>query len=848
MPGGTEPASSSSRQRNDRRKRRPNTPSSLLALIATLSAAIASSCIATAAEAAVSTGHDNNVGRQRPQQNRLLSIPSQQQRRANDNNNATKTEETNDDKFTIIDLLSFELRISNIPISQSSPVIMKSAVVVDDNADAPLAVAAVSSTEMLDPLVEHIHYVVETAFRASVTYGDRFDAWNAGEIVAVVHGDSSPEETAVVEPAVEEQPVDVVEPASSAADPAVARDETSGVQEAWASVAEAAADADSEVVDEGAGTPETVPAAAAAVADGKRWLRGLLRGLVDVPPEEATAIQQGGSAVATTATLSVQGGDVTFAGPVYWDRDPTPRELTEFVVSELGSPENGDDILAKLRPMVCSAEEIIGMECDIGFELAFIAMSDDGVDVQDAEVPAVGGDIEANGEEAAAVDPGQGAAGGETTPNDPSANGESEGTATNPTDPADAVAAIEASSPEDTIPHAKDDGGGSNDDLKWIVPVAVGASLIAFALAALLFVRHRKKKRNDTEEEEEEEENGVIIKMNVTAESDDIVPDLLPPAQWANRAYDNITKPPAVAAVPRGEGGKAPQAALEKQQPKSKIDDILEDMSDDDGDSSFVSDSSAGGDASTATGLTGLTGLTGILGDGPPGSSPTPLDDDARNGSKLSKVSTDGAGVDGGDGIPKTVVQKISSSSGGAASNNVSRKGEDFEDTYRTRSAMAKLNLKKDILHVGDETHDAPDEEQGNEEGGSTVVPGSEGAVGGGGADGMNIHFSAQAAGAGISRTISPKKSTNMMEKQRQKEKQWMSGRKSSGRGGNTGGGNDRSLSRKEQQEVQQIPKDSQSVNSQDLILPVSFRRSDSSMRSGGSGSDQSEEDYSDMV
>ena len=751
-----------------------------------------------------------------------------------------------DDKFTIIDLLSFELRISNIP--SSSPVIMNSAVVVDDNAntDTPLAVAAVSSTEMLDPLVEHIHYVVETAFRASVTYGDRFDAWNAGEIVAVVHGDSSPEETAVVEPAVEEQPVDVVEPASSAADPAVARDETSGVQEAWASVAEAAADADSEVVDEGAGTPETVPAAA-AVADGKRWLRGLLRGLVDVPPEEATAIQQGGSAVATTATLSVQGGDVTFAGPVYWDRDPTPRELTEFVVSELGSPENGDDILAKLRPMVCSAEEIIGMECDIGFELAFIAMSDDGVDVQDAEVPAVGGDIEANGEEAAAVDPGQGAAGGETTPNDPSANGESEGTATNPTDPADAVAAIEASSPEDTIPHAKDDGGGSNDDLKWIVPVAVGASLIAFALAALLFVRHRKKKRNDTEEEEEEE-NGVIIKMNVTAKSGNISPDLLPPAQWANKAYDNITKPPAVAVVPRGKGGKAPQTALEKQQPKSKIDDILEDMSDDDGDSSFVSDSSAGGDASTATGLTGLTGLTGILGDAPPGSSPTPLDDDARNGSKLSKVSTDGAGVDGGDGIPKTVVQKISSSSGGAASNNVSRKGEDFEDTYRTRSAMAKLNLKKDILHVGDETHDAPDEEQGNEEGGSTVVPGSEGAVGGGGADGMNIHFSAQAAGAGISRKISPKKSTNMMEKQRQKEKQWMSGRKSSGRGGNTGGGNDRSLSRKEQQEVQQIPKDSQSVNSQDLILPVSFRRSDSSMRSGGSGSDQSEEDYSDMV
>jgi len=686
MPGGTEPASSSSRQRNDRHKRRPNTPSTLLALIATLSAAIASSCIATAAEAAVSTGHDNNVGRQRPQQNRLLSIPSQQQqRRANDDNNGTKTEETNDDKFTIIDLLSFELRISNIPISQSSsssPVIMKSAVVVvDDNAntDAPLAVAAVSSPELLDPLVEHIHHVVETAFSVSVTYGDRFDAWNAGEIVAAVHGDLlSPEETAVVEPAEEEQPVDVVEPASSAADPAVARDETSGVQEAWASVAEAAADADSELADDGAGTPETVPAAAAAAADGKRWLCGLLRGLVDVPPEEATAIQQEGSAVATTATLSVQGGDVTFAGPVYWDRDPTPRELTEFVVSELGSPENGDDILAKLRPMVCSAEEIIGMECDIGFELAVIAMSDFGVDVQDAEVSAVGGDGEANGEEAAAVDPGQGAAGEETTPNDPSANGESEGTATNPTDPADAVAAIEASSPEDTIPHAKDDGGGSNDDLKWIVPVAVGASLIAFALAALLFVRHRKKMRNDTEEEE----NGAIIKMNVTAESDDIVPDLLPPAQWANRAYDNITKPPAVAEVPRGEGGKAPQAALEKQQPKSKIDDILEDMSDDDGDSSFVSDSSAGGDASTATGLTGLTGLTGILGDGPPGSSPTPLDDDARNGSKLSKVSTDGAGVDGGDDIPKTVVQKISSSAGAASNNNATRKGEDFEDTY----------------------------------------------------------------------------------------------------------------------------------------------------------------------
>ena len=50
-----------------------------------------------------------------------------------------------------------------------------------------------------------------------------------------------------------------------------------------------------------------------------------------------------------------------------------------------------------------------------------------------------------------------------------------------------------------------------------------------------------------------------------------------------------------------GKDSKTPQS--DEQQPKNEIDNILEEMSD--GDSSFVSDSSAGGDASTATGLTG---------------------------------------------------------------------------------------------------------------------------------------------------------------------------------------------------------------------------------------------------
>ena len=189
-----------------------------------------------------------------------------------------------------------------------------------------------------------------------------------------------------------------------------------------------------------------------------------------------------------------------------------------------------------------------------------------------------------------------------------------------------------------------------------------------------------------------------------------------------------------------------------------------------------------------------MTSSTGILGDRA-GTSPIPLDDTARNKSKLSKISTDGAGngVDRsnreedkdrlGD-IPKTI-QK--SSSAGGTSGNV-RKQEDFEDTYRARSAMAKLNLKKDILRVGDETHDAPDGLGGRRREHSR--PGERGCgVGGGTADGMNINASAQAAGAatagagyGIPHTISLKKSTRMMEKQMQKEKQWMRGL-ASGRG-----------------------------------------------------------------
>jgi len=104
-------------------------------------------------------------------------------------------------------------------------------------------------------------------------------------------------------------------------------------------------------------------------------------------------------------------------------------------------------------------------------------------------------------------------------------------------------------------------------------------------------------------------------------------------------------------------------------------------------------------------------------------------------------VSNNGYSSDSKSGYLPKSLQKVSSSKNKQhrSLNSSMQKQEEFEGTYRTRSAMAKLNLKKDILHVPDDTHNNDD------------------------VNGNNDH--------GIARTISPKKSISLVEKQRLAEK-----------------------------------------------------------------------------
>lgn len=125
-------------------------------------------------------------------------------------------------------------------------------------------------------------------------------------------------------------------------------------------------------------------------------------------------------------------------------------------------------------------------------------------------------------------------------------------------------------------------------------------------------------------------------------------------------------------------------------------------------DSSFVSDSSA---ATSNANMSMMSGLSGIL-------DPTPLDEHVKMGSHLSKYSTDTASMppltngnhrtsnsnssSSNNGyLPKALIPPSRTSSGQSLLRPGSiQKQESFEGTYRSRSAMAKLNMKKDILHA----------------------------------------------------------------------------------------------------------------------------------------------------
>ena len=176
----------------------------------------------------------------------------------------------------------------------------------------------------------------------------------------------------------------------------------------------------------------------------------------------------------------------------------------------------------------------------------------------------------------------------------------------------------------------------------------------------------------------------------------------------------------------------------------------------------------------------------------------------------------------GGGYLPKSLTTK---------EGKTTQKQESFEDDYRTRSAMAKLNLKKDILHVACETHDAPTDAATNggldEEDPNAPLIGSAATAAG----------VANGSSQGVSRTISAKKNTSMLDAQRISDKLSMKGYS-------------KRSSKKGSKDEMEEDKDS----SKDMILPVDFQRSDSvgdmdSEDGSSSGSDEeTTTDYSTLA
>ena len=518
-----------------------------------------------------------------------------------------------------------------------------------------------------------------------------------------------------------------------------------------------------------------------------------------------------------TATLILgQNGTITFHGS-YWEDDPTSTDVTSFLVTELNKDETKMGLVNVIKPLVCTTDEIEAVDgeagekrgCDLNVEIVSSDALENGVvDVSE----------ETNTEEEATPEVSEPEVADKTEEHD---------IATEPIQ-TNTVNGVEESTPSDRS--AAENNGGTESNSKWLIPVIAGSTLVALAIASLLFIKlrntHDREGQNSTEKlkttnTDDETEYRGDMGVEVTHEDwTNCTDGVLPPASWASKAYEAITSPtaftrnissPSVTNRPKASAAAAAAvagtAALEAERKKSSsdntlnlddkakkktrnIDSILDDFSD--GGSSFDDSSATSNSVNTST-ISGISGLSGILEEGS-----VPLDD-LRTGSRLSNPSTDdvnsGYANAGGGYLPKSLTKDLKTRSNVSNTSSTIRKQEEFEGAYRTRSAMAKLNLKKDILHVACDTHDSP-----------TEAVDSEAATGGPSVP--IIGSSAVAAGAcgfGVTRTISAKKNSTLLEKQRIAEKLTMKsyGKKSRKRAG-----------RNEDEE--------------DSILPLNFVHSDS--------------------
>ena len=228
---------------------------------------------------------------------------------------------------------------------------------------------------------------------------------------------------------------------------------------------------------------------------------------------------------------------------------------------------------------------------------------------------------------------------------------------------------------------------GSKNNAGTVAGAAVGA-LAALLLAAALFVRARRRRAA----RREAEETPSLGSLDGLAEPE------VTPEEWANRAYDELT------ARKDDEASKEKKEAEEKE---ANIATILEGMSDD-------------GQGSVASSQ--VSGLTGVLSEGDGGD-----DDNSRPGETLAREDYD-------------IQSRASDCCGYLPRGLTVSSPEPFQAEYQTRSAMAQLNLRKDILHAA-----------------SDVVGGGSPGGDGGGA-------------GGVSRTMSPRAAAAMEDAQRRRQ------------------------------------------------------------------------------
>jgi hypothetical protein len=501
----------------------------------------------------------------------------------------------------------------------------------------------------------------------------------------------------------------------------------------------------------------------------------------------------------TTVVLTLgRGGSVTFDG-AYWEAVPTSFELTSFLVR--GGGVDAGRLREIAIPILCDTtmttttrgmtggggggggggDDSGGASCDLGAELAMSAI-DDGEEGDAGAAHDGDGDVIDADEEQQQQQHQQS--------EDPSGGGETESdgaTYEGGGSEASAATAATAAEMEDAGPDRRD----GSDPVVVVVAGVVGASMVALLAIAGFIAFHRRKRRqqmdgNDDGGEKISDDGGgeEFADSGGSTKGGCEGGDHAPPVAWANAAYDAIT----FANASKSASGMAAAAPASSSSSTPF-------------DAATATDAGEGGGGGwprkgAARRIESAKKIDSIL-------------DDLASAADSSLFSESGEGGAGGD---------LFVPSSGPPIRPV-RGREPFEGEYRTRSAMATLNLRKDMLHeIARETLGPPSAIE--EDCGAT-------AHGDGGAEDRGA--SAKTAGAaGVAsassvkgysdadRAISPRNGTNATEIQRAKGRLSLRGVAVPGHGKNI----DKTHCVGQRRDINKKGGD-------DRLLPAGFQRSD---------------------